>query len=241
LEAPYERIARLLDDEGERIEHHQGAQCFRHGRQRVEHRRQKHHDGGEEPDGLPDIAQEYAERGQHPGQAEAEQDQREQDEGDENRRPEDVALEQHVGGEQYAEADRGVEQGCAHGDHGQDFQREYHLLHVIHIGEDHAGGAVEGFGEEAVHDHADEHHHGKAGVAFFSAIAPARLEHDRKNEGVDGQHQQGREEGPGQPHERPLVAAEHLAPGHLIDELAVAPEAPAQGRGGCELGGVGVH
>jgi hypothetical protein len=27
----------------------------------------------------------------------------------------------------------------------------------------------------------------------------------------------------------------------LQDELAVAPEALAQGRGGCGLGGVGVH
>jgi hypothetical protein len=118
---------------------------------------------------------------------------------------------------------------------------KHHLLHVVDVGEDHAGGAVEGFGEEAVHDHADEHHHGKAGVAFFAAIAPARLEDDRKNEGVDGQHQQGREERPGQAHERSLVAAEHFAPGHLQDELAVAPEALAQGRGGCGLGGVGVH
>ena len=61
-----------------------------------------------------------------------------------------------------------------------------------------------------------------------------------KQPDVDGQHEQGREEGPDQAHERTLVAAEHFALRHLQDELAVAPEALAQGRGGCGLGGVGV-
>jgi hypothetical protein len=55
------------------------------------------------------------------------------------------------------------------------------------------------------------------------------------------QYQQWREKGPSQTHERTLVAAEHVAPRHLQDELALAPEAPAQGRGECGLGGAGVH
>ena len=55
-----------------------------------------------------------------------------------------------------------------------------------------------------------------------------------------GQHEYGVKERPSQPHHGAFVTASDFAPGHLEDELAIAPEAFGQRheRGG--LGGVRV-
>ena len=91
-----------------------------------------------------------------------------------------------------------------------------------------------------MHNHADKQHHRKLGFALFAPNAPAGLEDHGEDEGVDNEHEDRVEEGPGQPHDRAFVASHHFALGHLRDELAIAPEAFGQCHKGRALGGVGI-
>ena len=222
--APDQHLSRLLDDEGERVGHDPGAHFFRQRSYGIKDGRKKHHHRGDDADGLPDVAQEHAQGGQHPGQSQRENNQWQQHQRGKNRCPVQVAVEQGKGDQQHAQADEAVEQGCAHADDGQYFQREDDFLDVVDVAKDQAGGAVDDFGKQAVHDHANKQHHGELGFAFFAPYTPAGLEHHGKNKSVHGQHEHGVEERPGHAHDRAFVAAGDFALGHLHDELSVAPK-----------------
>jgi hypothetical protein len=91
-----------------------------------------------------------------------------------------------------------------------------------------------------VHDHADKQHHGELGFALFAPNAPAGLKDYGENDGVNDEHEYRVKKRPGQSQGGAFVPAHHFASGHLRDELAIAPEAFAQGHEGRALGGVGV-
>lgn len=151
-----------------------------------------------------------------------------------------VAVKECKGGQQYAKADDAMEQRCAHRNDWQYIQREHDLFDVIDVGKDERRCAIEYLRKQSMHNHADKQHHGELGFALFTPNAPTGLEDHGEDEGVHSQHKHRVEEGPGQPHDRAFVAADHFALGHLHDELAVAPKASGQCYEGCGLGGVGV-
>jgi hypothetical protein len=112
-----------------------------------------------------------------------------------------VAVEKCKGGQQHSKADETVEQRCPHGNDRQYLQRKHDLFDEIDVGKNQSRSAVQHFGKQAVHDHADKQHHGELGFAFLAAYSPAGLEHHGKNEGVHRQHEHGVEKRPGQAHD----------------------------------------
>ena len=179
-------------------------------------------------DELPDVAQEDAQGCQHP-EAEGEDDQRHQDDGEENRRPGQVAVEEREGDQQYRNADGAVEKRCAHADDRQDFKGKDDFLDVVDIGQNQGGRTIGYVGKQAVDDHADEQHDGELSPRFVADRSPARVEDAREDEGVYGEHEHRIEERPDRAQGGASVAPGHFARDHPCDELAVAPQAARQG------------
>jgi hypothetical protein len=61
--------------------------------------------------------------------------------------------------------------------------------------------------------------------------SPTGLKDDAKHESEDGQHEQWRQERPGEAEVGAAVAAKDVAFGELEDELALGPEASSEGDG----------
>ena len=137
---PDQHFSRLLDDKGERVGHDEWTESFRHGGHRIKDRGKKHQHRGNDADGLPDVAQKYAQGCEHPGKAKGENDKRQQYQRDKNRCPVQIAVKQGKSGQQHAQADEAVEQRCTHGNDWQYFNRKYHFLDVIDVGKNQSTG-----------------------------------------------------------------------------------------------------
>lgn len=221
----------LFDDEGDRVEHNNRPEPFRHGGQRVKDGGKKHHDSSDDDDGLADIAQKYTERRQHPGKTGGEDYQRQQDQGKEKRRPVQITIKKHKGAQQYDHTDEAVEEGCAHRNDRQDLNGEDNLFDVIDIGDNQTGGPIDHLAEQVQYDQADKEQHGKLGLAVIAAHStPASFENLGEDKGIHNQHEHRIEKRPGQAHDRAFITARHFAFGHLDNKLAVTPEAFTQGQ-----------
>ena len=116
-----------------------------------------------------------------------------------------------------------MKQGRAHCYRGQDFEREYHFLNVIGVGDYEPRCAVYAFSKKSVNNHTDKQEHSEAGFVLSSTRTPAGFEYFGKDKRINREHDDRIEERPGQPQDGAAVAPDHFAFRHLRDELAVTP------------------
>ena len=134
------------------------------------------------------------------------------------------AEEDQVGDQPDAEADRTMKQRRPQANPRQDFERKDDFLDVVLVAHDQARRPVDAFGKQVEDDHPGKEHQGKFSLRF-AAGAPARLEDDAEDEGVNSQHEQRVEERPEDAHDGAAIAAQHFTLDGGLEEAAVAPEA----------------
>mgnify|MGYP000715806190 CR=1 FL=1 len=118
-----------------------------------------------------------------------------------------------------------MKQRTAHADPGQHFEWEDHFFDVVDVGQDQAGGAAHAFRKQVEDHQACKQHQSKFGFGVAAASAPAGLEDDAEDEGVNRQHEDGRGQRPEDAEHGAFVAAHHFAVDEVTDELPVAPKA----------------
>ena len=187
---PNEYFSRLLDDESQGVGHDEGAKSFWHGGNGIKDRGKKHQHSGKDAYGLPYVTQKYTQRRQYPGQTHGEYDQRQQHQGEENRRPVQVAVKERKRAQQYAKTDEAMEKRGTHCNQRQYLNREHHFFNIIDVGENQTGRSVEHLTKQAEHDHPYKQHHGKLRFAVISPhSAPARFKYLREDECIDHKHE----------------------------------------------------
>ena len=222
--APEEYVARLLNDRRQRVHVQQGAVGLGQGRGRVEDGREEHQDRGQDADELAHIAQVNTQRCQRPAQAHDEETKGQEDQRQVEDRGMRQAEENQVGNQPDAEAHCTMKERRSQTNPGQDFEREDDLLDIVLVAHDQAWRPIDAFGKQVEDDQTGKQHECKFGFGV-TAGAPACLEDDAEEEGVNNQHEQRVEERPEDAHEGAAIAAHHVAFDGGFDEAAVAPEA----------------
>ena len=185
---PEKDVARLLNDRGQRIHVQQWAVGLGQGRRRVEEGREEHQDCRQDADELAHIAQVDTQRCQHPAQAHDKQAKGQEDQRQVEDRGMWQAKENQVGDQPDAEAHCPMKEGSSQTNPGQDFEREDDLLDIVLVAHDQARRPIDALGKQVEDDQTGKQHECKLGFGV-TAGAPARLEDDAKEEGVNNQHE----------------------------------------------------
>lgn len=214
----------MFDHGGQRVEVENAAVVLRQRGGGVENGAEEHQGGCQQADELRHVAQEHPKRCQGPTQAHQEKAERQQHQRQIEHGEVRNAEEEGVGNQPNAKADQGVKQGRQQRDKGKNFEREDDLLHVVGVGENQARRPVDALGKQVEDKQAGEEHQRKFGFRA-TAPAPARLENDAENEGVNRKHEERIEERPEHAEEGAAIAPQYFALGRGLDKFAVAPEA----------------
>lgn len=204
--APIEHVTRHFDGQGQGVEEHERLVRFGQGRCGVKDGREEHEHGDDEADDLPYVSQVNAQRGQCPAQPHDKQHERQHHQRQQHDVPVRHPKQHQIRDQPYAQTDGKVKQRAAHADPGQHLEWEDHFFDVIDVGQNQTRCTADAFRKQVEDDEAGKQQQGEFGFGV-AATAPACLEDDAEDEGVNGQHEDGRDQRPEDAQHRAFVAA----------------------------------